>query len=72
MHAPRPFERKQKRPQGHCDQHSTYRGSLATENERKQKRPQGHCDFVYSINTSAWQIFARENKNARKGIATSE
>jgi len=39
--------------------------------ERKQKRPQGHCDkpfHFYRIHIAHNGM--RENKNARKGIAT--
>jgi len=38
--------------------------------ERKQKRPQGHCDFNGAPNWLWRCVIVRENKNARKGIAT--
>jgi len=38
--------------------------------ERKQKRPQGHCDCVRRWVPRCGIIHGRENKNARKGIAT--
>jgi len=38
--------------------------------ERKQKRPQGHCDIRRMPRSSDSPEVLRENKNARKGIAT--
>jgi len=63
-------ERKQKRPQGHCDYNEDVDSLPAPESsERKQKRPQGHCDAI-DIPGKVVIVFLRENKNARKGIAT--
>jgi len=72
LHYVSPIEqRKQKRPQGHCDYSLSVGGPQSTNHERKQKRPQGHCDFGYHQTFSALFNHPRENKNARKGIATN-
>jgi len=39
--------------------------------ERKQKRPQGHCDLICNPHAANTRTSGRENKNARKGIATN-
>jgi len=62
-------ERKQKRPQGHCDFSCSRLRCEPRTAERKQKRPQGHCDLRRGMLIGANKQ-RRENKNARKGIAT--
>jgi len=42
-------ERKQKRPQGHCDVIAPFIAYAAFPFERKQKRPQGHCDQARTL-----------------------
>jgi len=61
---------KTKTPARALRRESPARGSPRDCSERKQKRPQGHCDEVPRDSAMAQKCSPRENKNARKGIAT--